>query len=96
MPAAKFMRMHGAFKFWDRKHTVASAKGLDDLTIKVRRDGSVRFRTRGRRVEVPSPSQGRLQVTVGFHGSAAGDAEDRCSGTTAAFRTGREGALLAP
>src|SRR3989442_15671951 len=42
IPHDKFMRIHGAFKFWDHKHLVASAKGIDDLTVKVRRDGSVR------------------------------------------------------
>src|SRR5204863_444349 len=30
-PADKFMKMHGAFKFWDRHHRVASAKGMSDI-----------------------------------------------------------------
>jgi hypothetical protein len=79
VPAAKFMRMHGAFKFWDRAHTAPSAKGLDDMTVDVRRDGSVRLRTVGRRVQMQTPGAGQLQVTVGFRNPAAGDGANRCS-----------------
>jgi hypothetical protein len=95
MPASKFMRMHHAFKFWDHKHQVASAKGIGDLTVKVRKNGSVRFRTLGKHVQMSMPKRGSLQVTVGFH-DPSGDALNRCSSTTQAFRTGRRGALLAP
>jgi hypothetical protein len=95
IPASKFMRMHGAFKFWDRKHMVTSARGINDLTVKIRRDGSVRLRTLGRRVQMQTPARGSLQVTVGFH-DPAGDAGNRCSSTVQAFRSGRRGALLAP
>jgi hypothetical protein len=97
IPADKFMRMHGAFKFWDHKHTVASAKGIDDLTVKVRRDGSVRLRTVGRHVQFRTPQQSSLQVTVGFFHPAGGtDTDNRCSTQTRAFRTGRQGRLLVP
>src|SRR5207249_5261732 len=41
MPASHFMRRHGAFRFWDRKNLVSSAKGIQDMTIKVSRNGSV-------------------------------------------------------
>jgi hypothetical protein len=94
VPAKEFMRMHGAFKFWDSKHTVESAQGLDDMTITVR-SGSVRFRTLGKRVRFKAPPAGNLQVTVAFHNSA-GEVADRCSTTTAPFRTGRRKALLSP
>jgi len=94
-PAAKFMRMHGAFKFWDRKHRVASAKGISDIKVKVRRDGSVRFSAVGKRVEFTPPG-GTLQVTVGFRDPAAAEAGNRCSVRTQAFRAGRQGRLLAP
>ena len=96
IPHDKFMRMHGAFKFWDHKHLVASAKGIDDLTVKVRRDGSVRLRTVGNHVQFRTPQQNSLQVTVGFYNAAAGDGANRCSTQTRAFRTGRSGRLIAP
>ena len=95
-PADKFMKMHGAFKFWDRHHRVASAKGISDIRVKVRRDGSVRFSAVGKRVKFSTPQAGTLQVTVGFRDPATAEAGNRCSTQTQAFRTGRQGQLLAP
>jgi hypothetical protein len=94
-PADKFMKMHGAFKFWNG-HLVASAKGINDILVKVRRDGSVRFSAVGKRVEFTTPPGGTLQVTVGFRDPATAEAGNRCSTQTRAFRTGRQGRLLAP
>ena len=82
VPALKFMHMHRAFKFWDMHHHVASAKGIDDMTIVVRKDGSVRLRTQGRRVRMDAPGPGELQITVGFQNPARGDAQNRCSAET--------------
>jgi hypothetical protein len=79
VPASHFMRMHGKFMFWDHQHTVTSAKGIDDLSIKVRRDGSVRLKTHGRRVRMTAPKSGVLQITVGVRNAVIGDASDRCS-----------------
>ena len=95
-PADKFMKMHGAFKFWDRQHRVASAKGISDIKVQVRRDGSVRFGAVGKRVEFGTPQGGTLQVTIGFRDPATAEAGNRCSTQTKAFRTGRKGQLLAP
>jgi len=95
-PADKFMKMHGAFKFWDRHHRVASAKGISDIRVKVRRDGSVRFSAVGKRVKFSTPQGGTLQVTVGFRDPATAEAGNRCSTQTQAFRSGRQGQLLAP
>ena len=82
VPALKFMHMHRAFKFWDMHHRVASAKGIEDMTIVVRKDGSVRLRTQGRRVRMDAPGPGELQITVGFQNPARGDAQNRCSSQT--------------
>jgi hypothetical protein len=95
-PADKFMKRHGAFKFWDRQHRVASAKGINDIKVQVRRDGSVRFGAVGKRVEFTTPQGGTLQVTIGFRDPATAEAGNRCSTQTTAFRTGRKGQLLAP
>ena len=95
-PADKFMKMHGAFKFWDRQHRVASAEGISDIRVQVRRDGSVRFSAVGKRVKFRTPQGGTLQVTVGFRDPATAEAGNRCSTQTQAFRTGRQGQLLAP
>ena len=78
--------MHGKFLFWDHQHTVTSAKGIDDLSIKVRRDGSVRLKTHGRRVRMTAPAPGTLEITVGIRNASIGDASDRCSRGMRTFR----------
>ena len=96
MPASHFMRRHGAFRFWDRKNLVSSAKGIQDMTIKVSRNGSVKFRTHGKHVQLSNVQQGDLELTVGFVGNAAGNPANQCSLTVQSFRTGSSGALKAP
>jgi hypothetical protein len=97
IPAAKWKtKNRRAFRFKDRKHTVASALGVDVAKIKVKKSKQVRLRTRARKALLKAPSQGRLQVTVGFRDAAAGDAQNRCSSAVAQFRAGRKGRLIAP
>ena len=94
-PATAFRRTHKAFKFRDRKHQIASARGVQKMKVKVRRrKGGVRFRAFGRKVEMQTPARGTLQVTVGFHDPAGGP--NMCSSQLQEFRTGRKGRLLAP
>jgi len=93
VPATSFMHMHRTFKYWGRKHPVASAKGLDDLSVIVKRNRSVRFKTVGRKVQMSGAGEGNLQLTVGFHDPAG---TNRCSTLTQPFRTGRNGKLIAP
>jgi hypothetical protein len=96
-PAMKFMKMHHAFKFWDKKHVVTSVKGIQDIKIipprKKRHD--TRFRTFGKKVQLQTPSHGPLQVTVGFHDPTS-DAGNICASQVEEFRVGRKGKLLAP
>jgi hypothetical protein len=95
-PAAKFMRMHGAFKFWDRKHQVASARGIQDVKVKVKKKNrNVRFRTFGKKVQFQTPPHGSLQITVGFHDPTS-DAGNACSSQVQPFRVGRKLGLKAP
>jgi len=96
MPASHFMRRHGAFRFWDRKNLVSSAKGIQDMTVTVTKSGSVKFRTHGKRVQLTDVKQGSLEVTVGFVGTAAGSPPNQCSQTVESFHTGSTGALKAP
>ena len=95
IPAAKFMKKHGAFMFWDHTNGVPSAQGLLDMRIKVRRNGTIRFKTHGKRAEMLCPNPGRLQVTVGFHSATAGDGANRCSTTSKSFRANHKGVLTA-
>ncbi|HJQ83519.1 MAG TPA: hypothetical protein VKA21_05550 [Candidatus Binatia bacterium] len=95
-PKEKFMRMHRAFKFWDKKHKVQSARGIQDIKVKARKKkGGVRFRAFGKRVEFHTPASGALQVTVGFY-DPSGKLPNACSTQVQAFRSGRKGRLRAP
>jgi len=96
VPAKKFMHRHHAFKFWDHQHRVASAKGIDDMRIKLRRDGSLRFRTTAKHAQMTGPQSDRVEITVAFHDPEGVDANNQCSAVTKAFRTSRHGALLVP
>ncbi len=96
IPAEKFMRMHGEFKFWDRQHTVASAKHIDDLAVHVGPGRTVKLRTLGKRVLFQSPSHGALIVTVGFRNPATAESGNHCSRTTQPLETGPTGGLRFP
>jgi len=96
VPAASFMHKHRVFKFWDHKHLVASAMGIDDMRIKVRRNGTLVFRTTARHAQTMGTHSDRVEITVGFLDPAGVDANNQCSAVTKAFRTSRHGALITP
>jgi hypothetical protein len=96
IPAMKFMRMHGAFKYWDHKHSVASAKGIDDLALIVKKDGSTRMRTLGKHTEFKSPGPSTLEVTLGLRDPNTAEVSNKCSRVTQAFRAGKKNALIVP
>jgi hypothetical protein len=94
VPAGKFMARRRSFKYWGRKNPAPSAQGIHDMRITMRRNGSVRFSTVGRRVNLSNAKAGALQITVGFH-NAANEATNRCSVTTASFRDAKRKSLVA-
>jgi len=96
VPAGKFMKMGKGYKFWDRKHTVPSAQGINDMFVQLRSNGHVPYRTYGRRVNFPTPLAGDLEITVGFRDPTVGDASNRCSRMRVPFRAGKNGALHYP
>jgi len=63
--------------------------------IRIRPDGSVRMKVRGRRVPMTSTPAGPLLLTVGFR-APSGDGDNRCSTVVQSFRPGRRGKLQAP
>jgi hypothetical protein len=92
-PSNLFMRMKqgGVFKYWG---AVPSAQGIEDMRVTLRKNGQVRFRAFGQRVNMGIPSNNVLQVTVGFRNSATGDATNRCAAAVEAFQTTGSGALV--
>jgi hypothetical protein len=95
VPATRFMIKHKAFLFWDKQNLVASAKGLTDMALKVRRNGRMTFGTHGRRVQLSGATQGNYQITIGFRDSAQVSSANRCAVVQKRFRAGAAGSLLA-
>jgi len=87
LPASHFMKMHKAFKFWDVKHEVTTAKGIRDMSIKTRRDGTVRIKSVGKKLQMKTKTGGHLDVVIGFHDPTA-DASNRCTATVEALTVG--------
>jgi hypothetical protein len=94
VPAGKFMKMRGAYKFWDKKGMITSAQGVQDMAIKFKKNGHVRFKAYGKRVRFGALDENTLRITVGFRNPAGGDDANRCSGAVEAFRTTSKGALV--
>ncbi len=57
-----WMRMHGDSKFWDRSGLLA--QGLQDGTIRVKKDGTIVFRTFSNIMDLSKYNQSTLSVTV--------------------------------
>jgi hypothetical protein len=95
-PAARFVTKGRAFRFIDKLATVPDAHGLNAVVVRVKPDGSVRFKARGKQVTLGDTHAGALQVTVGFRSNTASTDENRCSTTTQPFHAGKNGGLLAP
>ena len=93
IPASAFVQHHNIFKFTAKKTPTAAAKGLDGVMVKMKRDGTVRFRTLGKRVQI-SPEQGSMELTLGFINNA-NPAATRCSSTTTSFQNVRQTTLIA-
>ena len=98
LPAAKFMKRKATktFKFWDKKARVGSARGISDMTIKLRKNGDIRIRTRGKHVQMPTPAGSTVAVTLGFRDPTVGDSTNRCASTTQPFRRTPKGRVRFP
>jgi len=96
LPAGKFRQHHGAFRFRDRKHLLASARAIDAMRLKPMPGGIVRGRTVGRGMDFRMPSPGGLRVTLGFTDPAAGDSSNRCAVMGGTLRAARKGGLRYP
>lgn len=96
LPAGKFRKRHGAFKFRDRKHLVASARAIEGMRLKPMASGGLRTRTVGRGMDLRMPRPGGMRVTVGFSDPGVGAASNRCAVLTGALRTTKHGGLRYP
>src|SRR5262249_35095279 len=96
LPAGKFRKRHGAFRFRDRKHLVTSARAIDGMRLKPTANGALRTRTVGRGMDLRMPNPGPMRVTVGFSDPRVGAASNRCAVMRGALHTVKKGGLRYP
>jgi hypothetical protein len=98
IPAGKFVKKRRAYRFSQKKTPlpVELGRNLDRITIKVLKNGQVRFRVKGKRAAVTTPPEGTLQITVGFTRPGASASENVCSQAIRLFRGGKKGQLTFP
>jgi cysteine-rich repeat protein len=102
VPAGKFMLMKGKWwKFWAKKSAKnaiikGQAQGVEDMAIKIKKNGTVRYKAYGRKVMMQTPPAGTLEITVGFQDPTIGNASNRCSRVLQSFTAAKKGALKAP
>ena len=94
IPAANLVRRGSKETFRDPKRLVASAKGIDSLLLKRRRNGNAVVKASGKQVPVTLPPPGVVWVTVGILQPGAAEAANRCALVGVPFTVNRKGALL--
>jgi hypothetical protein len=91
VPAGKFMKSGKAQKYWRKMNPAPTAENIDDMKVRTRRSGQVRFRAYGRRVEFTTPPAGDVQITVAFQDPGGDAAKTSCSAGLSAFRSSQKG-----
>lgn len=94
VPAGSFRRKGKAFRFSDRRGTIAPAAGIAKIVLRTRRDGSLAAAVVAKRAAFQTPAAGPILITLGF--AAPGDGSGSCASAAPAFRARRKGALVAP
>jgi hypothetical protein len=77
LPASSFRQKRSSYKFSDPRVTVASARGLRRLSVRLRGDGSIRVAASGRRVAIARRVPGSMRVVLAFRGPV-GDGVNHC------------------
>ena len=94
IPAANLVRRGAKETFEDPRRLVTSARGIDALLLKRRRNGNGVVKASGKQVSVTLPPPGILRVTVGILQPGAAEAANRCATAGVPFTLNRKGALL--
>jgi hypothetical protein len=99
IPAGKFVKKRGRTFRYSSKRTplpVEMGKNLDRVVIKVKKNGQVRFRVKGKRAQLATPARGTIQITLGFLRPGAPASQNACSQGVRIFRSGKKGQLSFP
>jgi hypothetical protein len=90
IPAGHFARRGRTFGYRAGRYPLSSAKGIDKLVIKRLRKGGLRFRLKGRQVQMRELLTGPINLTLGF---VSTDGANSCSTLTNSFRRAARGAV---
>jgi len=98
IPAGKFVKKRKTFRFRRKKAQVPVelARNLDRVVIKLRRNGQMAYKVRGKRTELTTPPEGTLRITVGFSPSESTPDANVCSQAVRVFRGGKKGQVRFP
>jgi hypothetical protein len=96
LPADHVRRKGKTLRFKDPRGRLSGAGGLNDLTLTVKRNGTVQLTTRGKQTTLHVPAPGALRVALGVSDPASPAAGAVCSAVTAPFKKGKKGALRSP
>jgi len=98
IPAGRLRQKRKTRFVYSRKHDalpVAIGRNLDRVVVKVLKDGTVRYRVKGKHASLTAPANGALTVTVGFSPQTVA-ADNVCSQTVRVFRGAKKGQLRYP
>ena len=95
LPPGSFTQKGRVFKFKNPDDALPSAQNLRMVMVKLAKNGTVRFKARGKQTRFAMPTLDTLRITVGFR-DPSGENAPRCSTNAAAFRTTKKGALVYP
>ena len=95
IPAASVKASKRGLRFRDRKGTVPTARGLEAMALRLKRNGRVLATASGRRAAIPSIASG-TPLRMSWAVRDAGASEGQCSSVVATMRTTRKGGLRFP
>jgi hypothetical protein len=90
IPAGSFTKKHKAFRFSRKRTQVSTGKNLDRIFIKVTKSGRVRYKLRGKRTELTTPTTGQLTLSLGFSRAGTPASQNVCSQSVRVFRAGKK------
>jgi hypothetical protein len=94
LPAERMKPTRRALRFRDRRARIASAAGITQARLSVKKRGSLAITAHGPRTSMPHFSAGPVRVTWALRSATTSDAW--CSSVTANLRAGRKGAVRYP
>jgi hypothetical protein len=93
-PASRLRRQRAKIIFRGRRHRLASAHGIDGLTLAETNDGHATLAIFGKGVSLTVPTAGSIALTLGLHDPTTAEPATTCVSGAAPFRATRKGLRL--